>query len=496
MIADGPFLWCPTLMLQRRDAARKEERLWEVDTLAWLPWSEWGEAIAGLHIEVGVKFKGDGARTETQAIQKIWMAALVLALDSTLPSWPQAQDSLSNRALGLLLGPSPACRGAGRWRSGAFCLVVQPDGYAGLCCTLPLAEPWAAAQMWEFALAKERYPISLADVDAEVLAPKCLRTETLSGASAEAMRRQVETARAAFVSAAQGMSLRVLHIKNVGWRVLQRLKVAPAALIHLAAQVAIYRVQGAVSFSKIVLDSVPTRLFLGGRSDWVCTTTKTVVDFVSAFCNGIPKTDSAQARTATRFLLVQACKSLDHLQRKTALGRGFYSFLLALRGSSSNNRRRSLLQTLLPLRGESDGIPAVGLCTWLCEVQADPKTPSDALSLGGGGGFSIAGAAGGCRIGVAPIGDAELVVHVSCSHPVPAPPPTQSGNGDQDDDFVDCLEVAEDCGGSEVDRAHGGISKAAIGGSGRGSHSISADSVAREMERALQELVELLQRKA
>jgi len=498
-------------MHQRRHVARKDEGQWHLDTLTWLSWSEWGKAVAGLTLELSVEFRGDGSCVQTRAIDKMFTAALVVALDETLPSWPQAQDALSNRAMSLLLGPSPSCQGAGRWRGGSFCLVVQPDGYAGLCCSLPLAEPWAAAQMWEFALSKERYPISLADVEAEVAAPKCLRLLPVSAAAAAQMRAQIKGARAIFERVAQGTSVRVIHVKSIGWRVLQRLKVAPAALIHLAAQVALYRVQGAVALQSMALDSVPTRLFLGGRSDWVCTSTALVVQFVRVFCDGIPnpKGGCAQARKAKRCLLVQACKTLDDLRRETALGNGVYRFLLALRGSASTDRRRWLLRSLLPSRHEPPSIQPVALCTWLCEVQTDPKTPAAALSLGGGGGFCAAGAASSCRVGVAPVGDSELVVHVSCSQPAEQPARPRSPvvtdatnglgtHGDNDDEeFVDCAETAETLTGTQA-KAEADLEDPTAGcDSAPAKVAVtSADSVAREMERALQDLVDLLQHAA
>ena len=481
---------------KRRDAARKQERLWNLDTLAWLPWSEWGQAVAGLEAEADMPSQSDRGCTQTLAIEKVWTAALVVALDATLPSWPQAHDALSNRALGVLLGPSPACRGAGRWRGGAFCLVVQPDGYAGLCCTLPLAEPWAAAQMWEFALSKERYPLSLGDSDAEVAVPRCIRVQPLGTVAAAETQRRIGDALSSFARAAQGMELRILIVKDIGWRVLQRLKVSPAALIHLAAQVAFFRVQGAAAFSSIALDSVPTRLFMGGRSDWVCTTTSLTIQFVKAFCDGMPKTGSTltQTRAKRRSLLGQACKALHELQRETSLGNGFLRFLLALRGSSTCSHRQSLLRTLLPL--QSSDLPSVGICTWLCEMQTDPKTPMAALSLGGGGGFCMAGADAGCRVGVSPVGDAQLVLHVSCSRPKsdappPHPPSAPAQEQGDNDEFVDCEDdVEEDSAGNRQET--GTTVASSDGKSVDGRSHPSAGAVAREMERALYEMVDLL----
>jgi hypothetical protein len=491
---------------KRRDTARKEDRRWDLDTLAWLPWSQWGEAVAGLKMEAGMKSQSGLECSETLAIEKVWTAALVVALDATLPSWPQAQDSLSNRALGVLLGPSPACRGAGRWRGGAFCLVVQPDGYAGLCCTLPLAEPWAAAQMWEFVLSKERYPLSLGESDAEVAAPRCILARPLGVGAAAETHSRIKDALASFSCAAQGMELRIIIIKDIGWRVLQRLKVSPAALIHLAAQVAFYRVQGAAAFSSIALDSVPTRLFMGGRSDWVCTTTSLTIQFVKAFCNGIPNTSALQARAQRRSLLVQACKALHDVQRETALGSGFWRFLLALRGSSTCSHRQSLLRALLPMRQMSSGLPAVGFSTWLCEVQSDPKTPLAALSMGGGGGFCMAGA--GCRIGVSPVGDAQLVLHVSCSHSksqhdvsqlhstsAPAPQEEAQENEEFVEEFADCKEAVEDHSAGNRQKSTATVSSSNGKSEDSRSHA-SADSVAREMERALYDMVDLLQHSA
>ena len=97
--------------LQRRDSKRNQQRPLDVDRLAWLPWSEWSEAVSCIELQRDVPGPADG-RSMT-GIEKLRSAALVLALDSSLPSWPQAKDLLSNRALALLLGPSPACRGAG-----------------------------------------------------------------------------------------------------------------------------------------------------------------------------------------------------------------------------------------------------------------------------------------------------------------------------------------------------------------------------------------------
>jgi hypothetical protein len=432
-------------------------------------------------------------------IEKLRSAALVLALDSSLPSWPQAKDLLSNRALALLLGPSPACRGAGRWRGSAFCLVVQPDGYAGLCCTLPLAEPWAACQMWEFALSKERYPISSARCDAEVAQPICLRKQAIDAATDLTSRTRLQRACASFSEATCDVSLRVIHIKNIGWRMVQGLKVAPPALFHLAAHVALFRVQGKISMT---LDCVPTRLFSGGRSDWICTTRDPVVKFVVAFCNRMQSKNDGEERKVLRSLLVHTCKTLDMMRRETALGQGFYRFLLALRGSASSSQRRTLFQALVPAHQPSDdegAIAPVGLSTLLCEVQSDPKTPLQSLSLGCGGGFCMASNSGGCRISVVPVGDFQLVFHVFCSNSnALSAGSTQAATRDpndhlhpMDEDFVDCTET-EEIGGAALEEGHrsprrGDRASTQI-------QAISADSVAREMERALYDLVDLLQR--
>lgn len=478
---------------------------WAVDTLSWLPWSEWGQAIS--QFTIGSTVNNEGHRQDgAQAAEKMWSAALVLALDAKLPSWPQALDAYSNRALGLILGPSPACRGGGRWRDGSFCLVVQPDGYAGLCCSLPLAEPWATVQMWEFALSKERYPISAADVEVEVAKPKCICTQSAGTFTTAALRSQLEQAQTAFSSAARCLSLRVVHVKSIGWRVLTRLKVAPAALIHLAAHVAMYRVQGAIAFSNMALDVVPTPLFVGGRCDWVCTTSELVIEFVKIFCK-IQSKPAGQDRATKRRLLLEACTFLDKLRRETSLGKGFHRFLLALHGSSASSRRRSTIEALLPSQPEQAQFPAIGLSTWLCEVQSDPKTPQAALSLGGGGGFCMASGKGCCRVSVAPVGDIELVLHVSCFHtPVDsrdaAAAISQLSSRDaaaalaeEDQEFVDCVEAS----GSSTDlkqeaqKLGGGAIRRSDCSSLSSGVEISADAVAQETERALLDMVHLLQ---
>ena len=483
------------LRMHQKKAAQKGTDLCAVDALSWLPWSEWGQAVSQITAKNEMKPEG-----QARAAEKLWSAALVLALDAKLPSWPQAQDAHSNRALGLILGPSPGCRGAGRWRDGSFCLVVQPDGHAGLCCSLPLAEPWAAAQMWEFALSKERYPITAAEVEVEVAKPTCICVKA-SGNSTSAVRSKAELAQLAFSSSAKGLTLRVLHIKSLGWRVLTRLKAAPAALLHLAAHVAVYRVQGAVALSNMALDMVPTSLFTGGRSDWMSTTSDLVVEFVKVFC----KSESRSAvlnRMAKRKLLLEACTFLDNLRNETLLGKGFQRFLLALHGSSAS-RRRSMLEVLLPSRRQQAEFPAIGLSTWLCEVQSDPRTLPSALSLGGGGGFCMASGQGCCRIGVAPVGDSEIVLHVSCFHttgettdataPISSAA-TQDASATDADEFVDCSEEAVSTDlkqeAQESDKETLGPSKCSKSSNGRG---ISADAVAQEMERALMDMVHLLQ---
>jgi len=375
---------------------------------------------------------------------------------------------------------------------------VQPDGYAGLCCSLPLAEPWAAVQMWEFALSKERYPISAAGVEVEVAKPKCICVDSAGYVKAAALRSQVQIVNSVFSTAAERLTLSVIHVKSVGWRLLTRLKVAPGALIHLAAQVALYRVQGVVAFSNMALDLVPTPLFTGGRSDWACTTTASLVKCVKFFCDGHPAS-AEQERTAKRRLLLEACRSLESMRNETSLGKGYYRFLLALRGSSTSRVRRSILEALLPSLQIQAASPSVGLCTWLCEVQSDPKTVPAALSLGGGGGFCMASGQGSCRVGIAPVGDSDLVLHVSCLPATstgndattrPSPMQGSDANGTEGDEFVDCAEDADHGVDADQGRKDGA----------RASHSkkrqpggVSADAVAREMERALQDMVHLLQ---
>ena len=69
--------------------------MWPLDTLAWLPWAEWGEAVSLVTLDTGVKFNDDKSSMPSsramRAIEKMWTAALVVALDSSLPSWPQVR---------------------------------------------------------------------------------------------------------------------------------------------------------------------------------------------------------------------------------------------------------------------------------------------------------------------------------------------------------------------------------------------------------------------
>ena len=493
---------------KRRKNACTGKHAFDLDALSWLSWSEWSEAIVCLEIDKGVKLQHDST-AKSPAIEKMWSAALVLALDESLPSWPQALDNLSNRALSLLLGPSPACQGRSRWR-GAFCLVVQPDGYAGLCCTLPLAEPWAASQMWEFALARERYPISTANAEVEVATPRCIRTQVRDAETELMVTKRVESAQMTYARVALGVSLRVLVINNLGWHMLKALQVDPTALLHLAAQIALYRVQGTVSMA---LDSVATPLFSGGRSDWAWTTTTKVVEFLMAFCEDvhqIQKKGCDQHRSVTRSLLVDCCNALENLRHETVLGHGFYRFLLALRGSTSSSHRRALFESILPRRHRSDGAPAVGLSTILWEVQADPKTSASQLSLGGGGGFCAAGssAASCCRVSVSPVGDDRLVLHVMCS---PADVETRilrtSACPGLSRNVKTCQEhLFNDAGADSV----GSVTDKFLDSGSCRSHypkahdygesdrageasTVSADAVAQEMQRALHGMVDLLQ---
>jgi len=123
---------------------------------------------------------------------------------------------------------------------------------------------------------------------------------------------------------------------------------------------------------------------------------------------------------------------------------------------------------------------------------------------------------------VAPVGDAQLVLHVYCSHSVSAQkralataPLRSSTSPDADsDEFVNCEEEVEhqqDSGSAsagltdEEREGHESFSaNSTAGGAGqndarrvlRSVHSVSADAVAQEMERVLQELVELLRHAA
>ena len=111
----------------------------DLDALSWLSWSEWSEAIVCLEIDKGVKLQHDST-AKSPAIEKMWSAALVLALDESLPSWPQALDNLSNRALSLLLGPSPACQGQGPVRTASPPMAATSSSVISICC--PVVRPW------------------------------------------------------------------------------------------------------------------------------------------------------------------------------------------------------------------------------------------------------------------------------------------------------------------------------------------------------------------
>ncbi len=120
---------------------------------------------------------------------------------------------------------------------------------------------------------------------------------------------------------------------------------------------------------------------------------------------------------------------------------------------------------------------------------------------------------------MAPVGDAQLVLHVYCSHSVSAEqralataPVRSSTSPDADsDEFVNCEEEVEhqqDSGsaaagltGEERESFSANSTAGAAGQNDarrvlRSVHSVSADAVAQEMEQVLLELVELLRHAA
>ena len=119
----------------------------------------------------------------------------------------------------------------------------------------------------------------------------------------------------------------------------------------------------------------------------------------------------------------------------------------------------------------------------------------------------MAGAAARCRISVSPVGDFELILHVSCTLPKSAPTPSspKASNATQhdnwhvaDDDIVefsDCLDEVKD---DDEGRTRGFCEREASlqQHDSVAPDRVSADSVAREMERTLHDLMDILQHSA
>jgi hypothetical protein len=112
-------------------------------------------------------------------------------------------------------------------------------------------------------------------------------------------------------------------------------------------------------------------------------------------------------------------------------------------------------------------------------------------------------AGAGCRIGVSPVGDAQLVLHVSRSHsksqhdvsqPNSTSAPAPQEEAQEIEEFADCEEAVE--GQSEGNRQKANATVSSTNGKSDSRSHASADSVAREMERALYDMVDLLQHSA
>jgi len=358
-----------------------------LDSLSWLPWSQWAQVTDSLHED------------HAQSLELLRTAALVISLPpESEPSLTRSGgDRLSQQAAGVLCCGANSGLPSGLWKEKAFQLVVLPNGTAGLSCHYPLADPIAVAQLWEFTLAREAYPLSKAGADSPRTKPRELKWKLK-----DAARPFAEASCEVFKREAQLLDLRVTRFDGIGWRAIRELKVHPHAYLHIAAQIAVFRVWKTTSFC---FERVPLHLFSGGRSTYADCVCKEILDFWEKLQKK-ERLGQAECRKAFR----KACRAFQRCYTRALCGDSWYLQLQALTSIEQNLEDH---ENPIPgnLKGRYRGLD--GACIWLTPIHQDPKTPGHTLSIGGnfceGPNFLIDQSV---QIGFAALGDDDIYLHV------------------------------------------------------------------------------------